>query len=335
MTSATSGLPFDDFRELLSNPRPIDRHSAENVTRDFRRFGDLGGSLGRLEDLAVWLAGWSGRSRPLVGRPLVAIFAGSHGVAAHNVSPRPVSATAAQVERCGTGNMPVNQLCSAYDLGLKVFDLALDVPTGDISKEAALDERATAATMAFGMEAIAGGTDLVCVSDFGVGNSTVAAALCAGILGGQGADWVGTGSGADPERVARKIALVDAALAAHTSHVGDPLEVLRRLGGREFAAIAGAVLAARAERVPVILGGFVAVASAAILHAANPDAISHCLLAGLSGEAGEAKAAERIGLKPLHELDVRDGGVAAALAAGMVKAAAACHSGMRATQPAG
>jgi nicotinate-nucleotide--dimethylbenzimidazole phosphoribosyltransferase len=264
----------------------------------------------------------------MILRPLLAIFAGSHGVAARNVSPLPVGATAAQVERCASGAAPVCQLCSTYDLGLKVFDLALDLPTGDITVEPALDERSTAATMAFGMEAIAGGTDLLCLGDLGVGGSTAAAAVCAALFGGRGADWVGDEPGADNSMTGRKAGMVDAAIAVHGGRLSDPLEVLRRLGGRELAAIAGAIVAARSERVPVLLDGYAAVAAAAVLKAVNPGAIGHCLLAGLSGDSGQAKAASRLGLRPLLDLGIGEAGVAAALAVGLLKAAVTCHSGI-------
>jgi nicotinate-nucleotide--dimethylbenzimidazole phosphoribosyltransferase len=238
----------------------------------------------------------------------------------------PPEATAVQMERLSSGAAPVCQLCSTYDMGLKAFDLALDLPTGDITVEPALDERGAAATMAFGMEAIAGGTDLLCLSDLGVGNSTAAAAVCAALFGGRGADWVGNEPGAESSMTGRKAGLVDAALSVHAGYLSDPLEVLRRFGGREFAAIAGAIIAARSERIPVLLDGYVAVAAAAVLHAVNPEAIGHCLLAGLSGDAGQARAASRLGLRPLLDLEIADGGVAAALAAGLLKAAATCHS---------
>ncbi|TIV03492.1 MAG: nicotinate-nucleotide--dimethylbenzimidazole phosphoribosyltransferase, partial [Mesorhizobium sp.] len=175
----------------------------------------------------------------------------------HGISPRPVTATANAVELCAAGGAAVNQICISYDLGLKVFDLALHIPTADITEDAALDERGCAATMAFGMEAIAGGTDLLCLGDLGVGNSTVATALCAALFGGSSADWVGSGSGADASMRARKAEVVAAALAFHGTSLSDPLEALRRVGGREFAAIAGAILAARMQKVPVLLDGLV------------------------------------------------------------------------------
>ncbi len=199
------------------------------------------------------------------------------------------------------GDQPV---LHRVDLGLKVFDLALDLPTADITEEAALDERNCAATMAFGMEAVAGDIDLLCIGDLGVGNTTVAAALFAALLGGNGAEWVGSGSGADDTMMGRKAEVVDRALALHGNHLKDPLEALRRVGGREFAAIAGAILAARMQKVPVVLDGFATTAAAAVLHAANPSALDHCVLAHLSVEPGHARAAEKLGLRPILDLQL-------------------------------
>ncbi|QPC93023.1 nicotinate-nucleotide--dimethylbenzimidazole phosphoribosyltransferase [Mesorhizobium sp. INR15] len=327
----TSALPFDDFRNLLANLPPADADAENRVRTLFAKADKPVGSLGLIEDIAAWLAGWSGRAPPAVTRPLVAVFAGNHGVTRHGISPRPVAATANAVEQCAAGGAAINQVCIANDLGLKVFDLALHIPTADITEDAALDERGCAATMAFGMEAIAGGTDLLCLGDLGVGNSTVAAALLAALFGGEGADWVGAGSGADAAMRARKAEVVDAALAFHGAHLSDPLEALRRVGGREFAAIAGAILAARMQKIPVLLDGLVATAAAAALHCVNPAVLDHCLLASISSEPAHTKAAERLGLRPVLDLGVSHGeGVGAALAAGLVKAAALTSSGMAA-----
>ena len=171
----TSALPFDDFRNLLDNLPSTDLKAEARVRALFAKADKPVHSLGRIEDIAAWLAAWSGRAPPAVTRPLMAVFAGNHGVVRHGISPRPVAATANAVELCAAGGTAINQICIANDLGLKVFDLALHIPTGDITDDAALDERGCAATMAFGMEAIAGGTDLLCLGDLGVGNSTVAA----------------------------------------------------------------------------------------------------------------------------------------------------------------
>ncbi len=326
----TSALPFDDFRTLLRTLPEGDQAAADRVGALFAKADKPAGSLGRIEDIAAWLAKWSGRAPPQINRPLVAVFAGNHGVVARDVSPRPMAATAQAVELAAAGGAAINQICLAHDLGLKVFDLALHVPTEDITSEAALDEAGCAATMAFGMEAVAGGTDLLCLGDLGVGNSTVAAAMFAMLYGGSGADWAGRGSGADTAMIARKAEAIDAAIALN-GRQKDPFEILRRVGGREFAACAGAIIAARAEKIPVILDGLAATAAAAVLHAINPAAIAHCQLAQIATEPGHAKVAETLGLKPLLDFGMAHGeGTGSALAAGVVRAAALVSSGMAA-----
>ena len=293
------------------------------------------GSLGKLEEIAEWVARWQGKA-PAVTRPVVTIFAGSHGVAANGVSAYPPEVNRQMVETFAAGGAAINQICAASDLGLKVFDLALDMPSGDITREAALDEKDCAATIAYGMEAVAGGSDLLCIGEMGIGNTTVAAALCAGLFGGTGADWVGRGTGVDDGGMKRKADAVDAALATHAGHLDDPLEALRRLGGREFAAMIGAILAARYQRVPVILDGFPVTAAAAVLYKLEPSTLDHCLLGHLSAEAGHTRLAEKLGKAPLLSLGMRLGeGTGAALAAGIVKAAVAMHTGMATFETAG
>jgi len=325
---SASGLPFDDFRELLRNlPGPDSAALVAARERD-AQLTKPPGALGRLEEIAFWLAAWSGRP-PAVTRPLVAIFAGNHGVTKQGITPYPSSVTAQMVENFAAGGAAINQICVTHDLGLKVFDLALDYPTADITEGAALSERDCAATMAFGMEAVAGGTDLLCIGEMGIGNTTIAAAINLALYGGTAEEWVGPGTGSEGEVLARKIAAVKKAVDLHRAHLSDPLEVLRRLGGREIAAMAGAILAARMQKIPVILDGYVATAAGAVLRAANPAALDHCLIGHVSAEPGHLKSIEKLGKTPLLALGMRLGeGTGAALAAGIVKAAAACHSGM-------
>lgn len=322
----TSGLPFDDFRALFGDLPQADDAAGSRTGTLFGAGGDP--ASGRIEELAVWLSVWSGRSPPLLRGPQVAIFAGNHGVARNGVSAQSAEDTQRAVERIAAGGAAVNQACVAHDLGLKVFDLALDLPTGDIATEAALDERGCAATMAYGMEAIVGGADLLGLSSFGAGGSTAAAAVFAMLFGGDGAYWVDPLPDIDTNLTRRKAEAVDAALAVHGSHRRDPLEVLRRCGGREMAAIAGAILAARAERIPVILDGSTAVAAATIVDAAGPGAIAHCLLAQAPAQPAALRAARTIGLAPLFDLRMADDqGTGAALAAGLVRTAGAVAGG--------
>lgn len=329
MARAPTGLPFDDIRALLDAMPDPDMDALAAVRARDAQLTKPPGALGRLEEIVEWVAAWSGKSKPTVTRPLVAIFATSHGVTKRGVSAFPASVNRQMLENFAAGGAAINQICVAFDIGLKVFDLAVDVPTPDITEEAALTEKECAATIAFGMESVAGGTDLLCVGEMGIGNTTIAAAIHAGLHGGSAADWVGPGTGVDDAGLARKVAAVEAALATHAGHFRDPLEVLRRLGGREIAAMCGAILAARYERVPVLIDGYVATAAASVLHALEPSAIAHCMAAHRSAEPAHGRALDAIGLKPLLDLGMRLGeGSGAALAYGIVKAALGTHAGM-------
>jgi nicotinate-nucleotide--dimethylbenzimidazole phosphoribosyltransferase len=329
MTPSASGLPFDDIRNLMMMMPGPDMAAANMVRARDRDLTKPSGSLGRLEEIAEWVAAWQGKGQPRIDRPLVCVFAGNHGVVAQGVSAYPASVTRAMLENFAAGGAAINHICAAYDLGFKVFDLAIDMPTGDITCEDALDEKSCVATMAFGMESLAGGADLLCLGEMGIGNTTSAAAIYAALYGGGGRTWVGRGTGVDDDGLARKIMAVDLALEHHKGFLSDPLEVLRRLGGREIAAIAGAILAARLQRIPVILDGYVVTAAAAVLHALDPASIDHCLAGHLSAEGAHRDVLVKLGKTPLLSLGMRLGeGSGAALAAGLVKAAVACHNNM-------
>ncbi|MFG1191010.1 nicotinate-nucleotide--dimethylbenzimidazole phosphoribosyltransferase [Xanthobacter flavus] len=323
------GSPFDDIRQLVATLPGPNEGAREAALARQEQLVKPPGALGRLEAIAAHLSAWQGNSMPTVNRPMVAVFAATHGVADLGVSPYPGEVTKQMMATFTAGKAAVNQICATFDAGLRVFDLALDYPTPDITTNAALDEKACAATMAFGMEAIAGGSDLLCLGEMGIGNTTVAAAICHGLYGGTAEEWVGAGTGAAGEVLERKIAAVRAAVAFHKEHLSDPLEVLRRLGGREIAAIAGAIIAARHEKVPVVLDGFVVTAAAAVLHAMNPNALDHCLAGHVSAEKAHRQLLDRLCLVPLLDLGMRLGeGSGAALSIGVVKAAVACHRGM-------
>ncbi len=336
MIPSESGLPFDDIRALVrAMPGPDSAAAAEVRARD-ATLTKPPGSLGRLEAIAEWLAAWQGRAPPSVNRPLVAVFAGNHGVVRRGVSAYPAAVTRQMVENFAAGGAAINQICRTYELGLKVFDLALDLPTGDITTEAALDEKMCAGTMAYGMEAIADGIDLLAIGEMGIGNTTIAAAIYCGLFGGEAGDWVGPGTGVDDDGLKRKRAAVADAIAFHAGHLDDPLEVLRRLGGREIAAMAGAILAARMGRVPVIVDGYVASAAAAVLFAMDETALDHCLFGHVSAEPAHRRALQRMGKEPLLDLGMRLGeGTGAALAMGLVKTAAELHRGMATFETAG
>ncbi|WP_421996243.1 nicotinate-nucleotide--dimethylbenzimidazole phosphoribosyltransferase [Reyranella sp.] len=322
---------FDEMRRIL---RALPGPDQEAVTRVVEREGQLtkpAGALGRLEQIAEWLAGWQGRAEPRVERPRVAVFAGTHGVAARGVSAYPPEVTGQMVQNFLKGGAAINQLAQAIDADLRIYELDLDHPTADFTRGPAMSETRAANAMAYGMMAAEPGIDVLCLGEMGIANTTTAATLCAALFGGSGADWAGPGTGVRGPALERKIAVIDEALAFHRPLIEqrDPLALLAAVGGEEFAAIAGAVLAARMGRIPVLLDGYACTAAAAVLFALDRRALAHCLVAHRSAEPGHARLLEAIGHKPLLDLDMRLGEAsAAALAVPLLKAAAACHNGM-------
>lgn len=310
----TSGLPFDDIRDLAGRLPAPDETAAARIRTDL-----AGSGLGRVAELAAWYAASTGRVPARVTKPLVALFAATHAVSHRLGVADPAGEGRRQVEAIAAGAVPISHLCAANDLGLNVFDLALDLPVGDITREAALDERACAATMAFGMEAVATEADLLCLGTVGEASIFSAMAILSA-LGGNIGEWA---------RAAPQVAgLLGEALNAHAGHLDDPLEVLRRLGGREIAALSGTILAARTQKVAVLLDGLPATAAAAVLHALHPSALQHCRLADARDRV-HRKAAEQLGLKPLFDLGMEGGdGAAVALAAGLVRSAGEISAGM-------
>ncbi|PWC29943.1 nicotinate-nucleotide--dimethylbenzimidazole phosphoribosyltransferase [Teichococcus aestuarii] len=294
------------------------------------------GSLGRLEELAAWMARWQGRALPVLERVQVLVFAGNHGVAARGVSPYPAAVTAQMVANFAAGGAAINQLAAVAGAALRVVPLALDTPTEDFTAAPAMDEAAFLDAVNQGAAALEPGAGLLCLGEMGIGNTTAGAALAAALFGGGGAAWAGRGTGVDEAGLARKRAAVDAALACHAPALADPLEAARRLGGRELAAILGATLEARRKGVPVLLDGFVCTAAAAPLARLAPGGLDHARVAHRSAEAGHARLLAALGQAPLLDLGMRLGeGSGAALAVPLLRAALACHAGMATFDEAG
>ena len=320
--------PFEDIRAVLARLPGPDLEAAAAVRARDAQLTKPPGSLGRLEELAQWYATWRGGPLARPQKILVAIFASSHGIAARGVSAFPPAVTQQMVENFAAGGAAINQLCTLFDLGLKVVDLAVAQPTPDITIADAMDEAACAATLAYGMEVVEPGLDLLCLGEMGIGNTAVAAAVYCALYGGDAAGWTGPGTGLDGQAVARKAAIVARAVA-RLGGVRDPLHILRRAGGREIAALAGAIIAARQLRVPVLIDGFVASAAAALLHAIDAGLIDHCRFGHLSAERAHGEVLRRLGARPLLALDMRLGeATGAALAACLVRAALATHLDM-------
>ena len=337
-TNTTAKLPasLPEIRAVMAElPGPVTAAGEKAAARE----GTLTkppGALGRLEELTHWLCLWQGRHPARIERPRVAVFAGNHGVAAHGVSAYPAEVTKQMVLNFTTGGAAVNQLSLAADAELRVYEMELDNPTADFSREAAMSEEDCAKAFAYGMMAVEPGLDLLCLGEMGIANTTSAAALCCALFGGGAREWVGPGTGVAGDALSRKIAVVDEAMKLHRPQVIESFDIMRRVGGRELAAIAGAVMAARMARIPVLLDGFACTASAAVLLAADAHALDHCVVAHCSAEPGHRKLLERIGKKPLLDFGMRLGEASgAALAINILRSALACHNGMASFAEAG
>jgi nicotinate-nucleotide--dimethylbenzimidazole phosphoribosyltransferase len=293
------------------------------------------GSLGRLEELAAWLARWQGRDMPRLDRVEIIVFAGNHGVTAQGVSPYPSAVTGQMVGNFAADGAAINQLAVVAQAELRIVPL-LDRPAADFTTTPALDDAAFLQAVSTGYDTVQPGTDLLCLGEMGIGNTTSAAAITAALFGGSGARWAGRGTGIDDAGLARKVAAIDAGVSLHAAILGDPLRVAAALGGYELAAILGATLAARHLGVPLLLDGFVCTAAAAPLAQFTPGALDHAVIAHVSAEAGHRGLAEALGKQPLLDLGMRLGEASgAAVAVLVLRAALACHLGMATFEQAG
>ena len=327
MTSQFDSL--SSFRALLQAAPIADAVALDGARARNGQLTKPPGALGRLEELAIWYASWRGDPRPAISSPQVIVFAGNHGVTAQGVSAFAAEVTAQMVINFQHGGAAINQLSKAFGASMTVHALDLDRPTADFTIAPAMAEAELVQALATGWMAVDPAADLLVTGEMGIGNTTVAAAVAAGLFGGTGHDWVGRGTGVDDAGLDRKARVVDAGLAVHAAQLSDPLAVLRCLGGRELAAMAGAIAAARHHRIPVILDGFICCAAAAVLDRAVPGALDHCVAGHQSAENAHARLLAHLDKEPLLSLGLRLGeGSGAALALGVIKAAAACHSGM-------
>ncbi|WP_109312059.1 nicotinate-nucleotide--dimethylbenzimidazole phosphoribosyltransferase [Ruegeria sp. AU67] len=319
---------LNTLREALSNAPGPDGNALQGAAERNGQLTKPPGALGRLEDLAIWYASWRGDARPQISAPQVIVFAGNHGVTAQGVSAFPPEVTVQMVMNFEHGGAAINQLAKAAGATMNVHALDLDRPTADFTAGPAMSEEELLEALRVGWTAVDHNADLLVVGEMGIGNTTPAAAIACALFGGDAADWTGRGTGVDDAGLANKIRVVAEGIALHGGS-GDGLEILRRLGGREIAAMAGAIAAARALRIPVILDGFICSAAAACLANMSEGALDHTIAGHQSAEGAHAAVLAKLGKEPLLSLGLRLGeGSGGALAINILKSAVACHSGM-------
>jgi nicotinate-nucleotide--dimethylbenzimidazole phosphoribosyltransferase len=327
---------LDDIRSLLRQLPNADQQSAKKAKMREPMLTKPPGSLGRLEELSLWLSSWQGTHPPQMGNPLVLVFSGSHGITEEGVSAYPAEVTAQMLANFHAGGGAVNQLSQAFGATLRAIDINVANPTKSFIRKPAMSVFEFVDAFERGMAAVDLDSDIVCIGEMGIGNTTVAAAICHTLNGGNAAQWVGPGTGVTGSAMEKKCQVVALARELYAKPSIDGIEVLRSIGGGELVAMAGAIIGARIKRIPVVLDGYVSGAAAAALFAVAPTSLDHCIAGHISAEPGHKLLLDKLGLVPLLDLNMRLGEASgAAVALGILKAAVACHTGMATFEAAG
>jgi len=340
---------------------PVDRELLDRARARQNRLTKPPGSLGRLEEAGVRLAAIQRTERPRLGPGAVVVAAADHGVTAEGVSAYPAEVTPQMVLNFLAGGAAVNQIARSAGAEVYVLDVGVNGPefpaherliparvragTGNLAREPAMRPAEAMAALQAGenaaRRAIREGATVLAAGDMGIGNTTAAAALTAALLGLAAAEVTGRGTGVDEAAYARKVAVVERALARAAAELGDlakadPLDVAAQLGGLEIVAAAGVFLAGAAAGLPVVTDGFPVTAGALLAVRLEPNLKDHLFAGHRSVEPGHARQLEALGLEPLLDLNLRLGeGTGAVLAFPILRAAAAVLGGMATFDEAG
>ena len=360
MTTATQPQPRS-LDDLVTSIEPLDRDAMDRAGQRLDRLTKPPGSLGRLETLAIQLAGIRGELVTAIERPAIAVFAGDHGITRQGVSPYPSEVTRQMVANFASGGAAINVLARAAGADLVVVDVGVAgdplapavlaagtrfvdarvaAGTRDCSQAPAMTEGEALAAIEAGRRIVGElderGCDLLGVGEMGVGNTTASSAIVAALTGRPAIEVTGRGTGLDDEGVRHKAAVIDAALARHAPDPRRPLQVLTAVGGLEIAALVGAILAAASARIPVVLDGFITGAAALVASGLAPGFAPRLIASHRSSEPGHGIVLEALSLDPILDLGLRLGeGSGAALAIPVVAAAAAIVGGMATFEDAG
>ncbi|HEX5414330.1 MAG TPA: nicotinate-nucleotide--dimethylbenzimidazole phosphoribosyltransferase [Chloroflexota bacterium] len=334
--------------EVARQIGPLDAAARQAARERQEQLTKPPGSLGRLEELAVTLAGITGQERPRFPRKVVILLAADHGVAAAGVSAYPQAVTAQMVQNFLREGAAINVLARHAGARVVVADLgvAADLPdhprllsrkvgygTRNMVDGPAMTTDEALAAILVGIDIvddeIRQGMDLVALGEMGIGNTTAASAITATITGRSVGEVTGRGTGIDDAAWARKVAAIEQALAVNRPDPADPLDVLAKVGGYEIAGLVGVILGAAARRRPIIVDGFITTSAALIATKFCPPVRHYLIAAHQSVEIGHGIALDRLGLLPLLNLSLRLGeGTGAALAMHLVDDAVAVHDEM-------
>jgi nicotinate-nucleotide--dimethylbenzimidazole phosphoribosyltransferase len=331
------------------NPaKSVDLNACEAATLRQARLTKPPGALGRLEGVAIQLAGLQGRERPAVDQVHISVFAADHGIAAAGVSAFPQAVTAQMIANMAQGGAAISVLARQLGAELELIRLGTVAPvaphpqireatiapsTQHLAERPAMSSMQLSAALNEGAAAVrrarAAGAELFIAGEMGIGNTTAAAALAAGLLGLPAAALVGPGTGVDRAGLARKQALIDQALRLHQDQLADPMTTLACLGGFEIAAMAGAYVACAQQGLAVLVDGFISSAAALAAVRLCPSAREWMLLAHVSAEPGHRAVIDALALQPILDLGMRLGeGSGAAVAVPLLRLACQLHAEM-------
>ena len=329
------------LQELLSSIPPLDEAAMDAARERQNQLTKPQGSLGRLEELSIRIAGITGQARPVIQHKVITVMAGDHGVVAEGVSAFPQEVTPQMVANFIHGGAAINALARHVGARVVVVDMgvAADLPphpglvdkkvaygTANMAQGPAMTREQAEQALLAGADVVQTqlqpGLDILGTGDMGIGNTTPSAAIAAALTGRDPAEIAGRGTGLDDAGVQHKIEVIRRALAVNQPDPGDALDVLAKVGGFEIAGLAGAMLAAAANRVPVMVDGFISTAAAMIAVGLAPDVRSYLIASHHSQEQGHGVMLDWLGLTPLLDLDLRLGeGTGAALGISLAEAA--------------
>jgi len=323
--------------ELISNTiesiKPLDKEAMAKARAKQDTLTKPPGSLGRLEELSVQLAGIQGKAMPQIKHKAIMVMAGDHGVVAEKIGNWPQEVTAQMVRNFLRGGAGINVI--ARQVGVRVIVVDMGVAT-DLKPDPALLSKkisygtqnmtlGPAMTVEQAVKAIeagielatdetAKGLDIIGTGDMGIGNTTASSAICAVVTGKTVAEVTGRGTGLSDEQLAHKVAVIERALRVNHPDPAQPLDMLAKLGGFEIGGLVGVMLGVAAKRIPVVIDGFISGAAALIATALSPGLKDYLIAAHISAEPGHRVLLEYLGLKPLLNLNMRLGeGTGAAL----------------------
>ena len=319
-------VPLKSFHEYYAN---LARKHQNKLTKPI-------GSLGRLEDFAIWMAGWQKRKKPKMDNFQCIIYAANHGVANKKVSAYPAEVTKQMVANFKNGGAAINQLCNLAKVKLSVIPIKLETPTKDFSKEKAMEQDEIIEAMQLGFNSVSNDCDLLILGEMGISNTSAATAISCALFNESVEKWTGLGTGISKQKLKHKISVIKSGLKLHGKNFKTVGKILEAFGGREMAAIAGSVIAARVKGIPVLLDGFITTVSAATLTLFNKNILDHCLISHQSSEPGHSGVISHLKKKPILDLNMRLGeGSGAVVASLIIRAALTTHNKMSTFSEAG